>query len=80
MAYVRIPLAVALSVYSGATVGGCGWPSSIKARQIGQARLLTMHMPPVLASADEDIKFLIALHMMYTGGLCMVLLCLDGFY
>ena len=36
------------------------------------------NMPPVLASAAEYITFFIVLHIMCTGELFVVLLCLDG--
>ena len=39
---------------------------------------MATNMPPVLASAAEDITFLIILHMMCTGELFMVFLCLAG--
>ena len=37
-----------------------------------------MKMTHVLSSAAEDISFLIVLHMICTGELCMVFMCLSG--
>ena len=78
MADVKIPLAVEFSVYSGVQVGGCGYTSLIKVIWIGQACWVAMKIPPFLDSSAEDIVFLIVMHMMCTGELCIVLLCLSG--
>ena len=37
-----------------------------------------MKIPPVLVYSAEGIVFLIVLHMMCTGELCIVFLCLSG--
>ena len=37
-----------------------------------------MKIPPVLVYSAEGIVFLIVFHMMCTGKLCIVLLCLSG--
>ena len=45
---------------------------------MGHARWVDMNMPPVLDSVDEDMTFLIVLHMMCMGALCIVLGCLTA--
>ena len=45
---------------------------------MGHARWVDMNMPPVLDSAAEDMTFLIVLHMMCMGALCIVLGCLTA--
>ena len=42
----------------------------------GNARWVAMNMPPVSASAAKYMTFLIVLHMMCMGELCIVLGCL----
>ena len=52
---VSMPWAVELSVLKGLPSGGCGCPSSIAAMRIGQAALPPMYIPPVSASAADDM-------------------------
>ena len=45
---------------------------------MGHARWAAMKMPPVSASAAEDMTFLMVLHMIWMGTLVMVVECLAG--
>ena len=63
MANASINLAVELLVYIGVPVGSCVWPSLMRVRRMGNARWMAMNISPVLASADEDMTFLIVLHI-----------------
>ena len=46
---------------------GWMWPSSVRVARMGQARWTAIKIPPVSASAAEDITFLIVLHMTCSG-------------
>ena len=57
-------------------VDGYGWTSLTIMSRMGHACWMTMNMPPVLASTAEDMTFLIVLHMVCMGELCIMLVCL----
>ena len=61
-------------------MGGCGWPSSMAAKQMGHApwAAAKYSTPPVSASAAEDTTFLMVLHMTWTGELVMGLVTFLG--
>ena len=50
------PTSVVLSTCMG--VGGCGCPSSLRVVRIGKASLAFRKVAPILASAAEDMTFL----------------------
>ena len=45
---------------------------------MGQARCVAMKIPPVSASAAEDMTFLMVLHMMWRGAFFIWTRCLAG--
>ena len=69
IAEFKIPVAVELSLYIGVPLGGCGWPSSMRAVRMGQARWVAMKIPPVSASAADAMTFLMVLHITWRGAL-----------
>ena len=80
MADVSTPLAVKLSVYSGVPVGGCGWMILMRVIHMGNACWVDMYMPSISAYAAKDRTFLVLLHMICMGWLCIVLGCLAGLF